>query len=225
MRRAFTLVEVLVIIAIITVLIAILLPSFMKAKGSAYQTICASQMHQQGVVITSFAMDNDYAYPNPLKQGHWAFGGLINAGQSNDPSKQTPAGATHLYSEGYLDDPRIFYCPSTYKFAGITFDRHWRPSNFYSTFASYQYYAGYQVPGNSALGDREFAGETIESNRGEILSMDLIVADYSGWWMSNHIGQNEVPIGFNRLLIDQSVQWVAFRENTGSWAHYRQFYY
>ena len=45
--RAFTLVELIVVVAIIALLIAILLPSMNSAYRLAKETSCASQLHQR----------------------------------------------------------------------------------------------------------------------------------------------------------------------------------
>lgn len=45
-NRAFTLIEVLVVVAIIALLIAIMLPSLQKARENARQAVCASNMKQ-----------------------------------------------------------------------------------------------------------------------------------------------------------------------------------
>ncbi|MHB1713087.1 MAG: type II secretion system protein, partial [Acidimicrobiales bacterium] len=55
---AFTLVELLVVISIISVLIALLLPALARARSLANQMACASNQRQIGVAMYEWADDN-----------------------------------------------------------------------------------------------------------------------------------------------------------------------
>ena len=57
-RNAFTLIEVLVVVAIIALLVAILIPSLVRAREQAKRASCASNLHQQGLGMYSYANDN-----------------------------------------------------------------------------------------------------------------------------------------------------------------------
>lgn len=58
-RRAFTLIEILVVIAIIAILAAILFPVFASAKNAAKKTADLSNMKQLSMAATMYMTDND----------------------------------------------------------------------------------------------------------------------------------------------------------------------
>lgn len=58
--RAFTLIEILVVVAIIALLIAVLLPSLARARENAKATICGTNGHQMGLALQMYT--NVYKY-------------------------------------------------------------------------------------------------------------------------------------------------------------------
>jgi prepilin-type N-terminal cleavage/methylation domain-containing protein/prepilin-type processing-associated H-X9-DG protein len=61
--RAFTLVELLTVIAIIALLAALLLPVLGRAKEAARATACLSNLHQIGIALQIYVQENNNKLP------------------------------------------------------------------------------------------------------------------------------------------------------------------
>src|SRR5262249_38299122 len=62
-KKAFTLVELLVVIGIIALLIGFLLPALSKARAAAARTVCQSNVRQLWLGINLYCSDNHDWYP------------------------------------------------------------------------------------------------------------------------------------------------------------------
>ena len=66
MQRAFSLVELLVVVWIIALLAALLFPVFQGAKRKGQETGCLSNQHQTGIALILYLSDYDSQYPAAL---------------------------------------------------------------------------------------------------------------------------------------------------------------
>ncbi|HUB25401.1 MAG TPA: prepilin-type N-terminal cleavage/methylation domain-containing protein [Tepidisphaeraceae bacterium] len=109
--RAFTLVELLVVIGIIALLIAILLPALNKARAQSQLLACSANMRSIGQAIVNYAQDNrgylpqrtggDYAVLYELGQWSWLFQG--NGVDGKTPgTNESYANLGRLFADGYL---------------------------------------------------------------------------------------------------------------------------
>ncbi len=79
MRRGFTLIEMLVVIAIIAILAAILFPVFSRARAKARQAQCSTNLRQLAMAAEMYAMDYDDMFPGQPNgpPGSGVYGGWV----------------------------------------------------------------------------------------------------------------------------------------------------
>ncbi|HEX8834951.1 MAG TPA: prepilin-type N-terminal cleavage/methylation domain-containing protein [Abditibacteriaceae bacterium] len=120
-HRAFTLIELLIVIAVIGILAALIFPVFSRIKETGRRTACASNMKQLGMAFQQYIQDNSRRMPNAVdglfgagKKGGWTYYGTFGTGANEtdpvvgaadfDPTQGS------LYQ--YTKNSQIYVCPS-----------------------------------------------------------------------------------------------------------------
>lgn len=115
--RAFSLVEILVTLAIISLMIALLMPALSKARGAAQNAQCMAQLRQQSMALHGYRMDNKQMFPmlyTPITDSRGTYtrpftymlSDYLGTHEINDLGR-----VTSHFDTG-RDGRHVFYCPA-----------------------------------------------------------------------------------------------------------------
>jgi prepilin-type N-terminal cleavage/methylation domain-containing protein len=233
--RAFTLVELLVVITIIVILLALLTPALDRAIEQAERVQCAAKLHAQDLALKQYALDFRRNYPVPNHSTHWPDGGMST--QGGFPGVVTsvfkpPSGQLLLYQLGRLQGAKkLVYCESnSNSWTGP--EKTWRadsesdPNRYYNTYIHFPYFAGgLRHASDSADGRlREATADSLRSPGTGVTITENITMDFglgAGIESKNHpsgkAGEDadgnkydNAPAGGNVLTNDGASGWRDF---------------
>jgi type II secretory pathway pseudopilin PulG len=229
---AFTIVELMVVIAVISILIALILPAFEPARESARRADCGARVRALVDLCVTIANDRNQNLPDLHNDsGEWS--SLLYLPTGPNPHTFDIHARNWLVREyGFTRD--VLYCPSN-NLGWWNRDDFWThtPNGQRSVFG-YVYYAA-APKGHaswtytSGTGTPYFANRMTDRPRFGVVWSDLNrqISPY-GWYRydvargANHF-VNEKPTGSNNGYMDSHVEWVPYdnmaaRMIRGTWS-------
>lgn len=190
--RAFTLMDLLVSLAVILILIAIMLPSIRRARDTAVQVVCGSNIRQQGLGLMMYSQDYlDHFPPTKFAPPHNASAAAAIAPRADQmvivrvgDSPGDWDGLGFLFASQYLDAPRVFYCPAHRgDHPGTRYDALWgqRTGQIVSNF-QYRGPSRLNAPGETAL-----VADALRTKRdfSHQVGANVLRSDFSVLWISD----------------------------------------
>jgi prepilin-type N-terminal cleavage/methylation domain-containing protein len=120
-KKGFTLIELMIVIAIIAILAAVLVPNFMRAREASRLTACKSNLKNISTAVETYSNDWDGLYPGgtgginsveEIKSGGANGLGALQDDYIQKPTKCPTAKGNYYFSQSQSVRYWI-YCPAT----------------------------------------------------------------------------------------------------------------
>lgn len=201
-RKGFTLLELLIVVAIIGILLSLFLPSLSSARYMARIAVCASSVKQNGTAMVAYTVSNDGHVPT---RGIWTspqYHRYFYVSNINDYSV-----LGKVWQEGFLTNPESFFCAE----ANIVRAGTYKSYDFYVKDGEFQPVSVVNSKGTGAARSNYifYPYQTSSSNWDKLLlsrmdSEAMFFAD-DLWTIShNRAGQE----GWNVSRVDMSIKFI-----------------
>lgn len=110
-RTGFTLIEILIVIAIILIVIGIALPVFIRAKTSAKHTVCINNLKQLGTALAIYAADHDDWLPPHCTDEYYLREWEVTGGSRTIPTGSVTPQRFIDSIFAYTKNSDILFCP------------------------------------------------------------------------------------------------------------------
>jgi type II secretory pathway pseudopilin PulG len=111
--QAFTIIELLAVVAVIVLLASMLLPAHARTKGAARRILCSNNLRQVGTATHVWALSHGDAFPMDVAAANGGYADYIGE-RIVTPVQSTTRGVfgAFLVMSNELRTPRILFCPS-----------------------------------------------------------------------------------------------------------------
>ncbi len=221
-QKAFTLVELLVVIGIIALLISILLPALSKARNQAVKVQCAAQLRQWGMALANYAGENKGTFPyNGDAVAKWCPRGGQDISWTSSIVLQFVS--DYLIKNKSLADlskNNVMFCPLQiyHRDATIAYDPKLEDGllgYFYMPHRNAK--SGATILVYNPVSNPDGVGWVEKKKFAQVykfapIMSDMLQYDVSrGWnYYSSHVGKATTPEGGNFLFEDGHVKWYNF---------------
>jgi type II secretion system protein G len=106
-KKGFTLIELMIVIAIIAILAAILVPNFLRARAQGQLTACKSNLKNIGTAMEMYSSDNQGRYPS-------AIANITPSYLKTLPTCAAAGQMTYTYIKTTVPDCYTAYCAGSY---------------------------------------------------------------------------------------------------------------
>lgn len=217
--KKFTLLELLIVIAIIGILLTLLMPSLSKARYASRKAVCASNERQSGNGVLLYTKNNNEKFPDV--QNHHG-----NAPYTTRVAYWTQGGGKWynlglVYKQNYASSGEAFYCPQNEVNGNTKFTFEYNSNSnreFKINSADYYIRVSYHLLPNkmSTANRRKMLLSKLESD--DLFMTEIIESQ-------NSVAHTEYKTGWNITKIDNSIKfkysepaWAIIKSGSLSWS-------
>lgn len=201
-RRAFTLLELLVCIAIIGILSALAFAGFSKLRASADVTRCLSNLRQIGNAMMLYTSDNNGSFPEMWTSGkHWSENPVWND-RLNPYLGLRPWNPYDSSKSQRFYESKVWSCPSAKSFA--SHERHYALNRYMNPIEEKWNYKLANVPTPARI----IAVAEINQNSDTVFYKNMESVDFTGKVTTNYRVSHHDGAGANYVFCDGHAEYL-----------------